>query len=248
LFKQNLDLSSKDWILDSGAFGELYQHGKYTYSIEDYLSLVSKYQPPVFVSMDYPCESKILFKTGKSIKEHQNLTTENHLKIRESLEKFGIESQLMGVIQGWKKEEYLEHLDSLKAYGLIEKYMGIGSICRGTNRGTNLREVAEIITEIRKILPGNIKLHGFGVKISLFKSNPRTIKMLDSADSMDWSLLGRRHIFRKDSKCSLTREKCTFPLYKHCGNCYTLMLYWRNRTLKLIQSCQLQSEITQFIK
>ena len=60
--------------------------------------------------------------------------------------------------------------------------MGIGSICRRTK----LDNIANIIKAIKKELP-NVKLHGFGVKIKIFKLYPQTIKMLYSSDSSAWS-------------------------------------------------------------
>ena len=219
-----IDTQNKEWIMDSGAFQELYINGKYTYSINDYLQCVKKFNPTIFVNMDYMCEEHMLKKTNKTIKEHQKLTTENHIKIKQRMIKLGITSKFMGVIQGWHKEDYLKHIKDLKSKELIEEYMAIGSICRRKNLG----EIIDIIVAIHNVLP-NTKLHAFGVKLKIFSYYPEIINYLESADSAAWSYNGRMHPVKNGIMCKLTNNKCVHSSNLNCANCEIYMLNWYNK-------------------
>jgi hypothetical protein len=226
------DIINKDWIMDSGAFQELYVNSKYTYSINDYLECVKKFNPTIFVNMDYMCEPFMLKKINSTVRKNQLLTIDNHIKIKDKLDKENIKSKFMGVIQGWDVNDYLEHIDDYKSYGLIEEHMGIGSICRRTE----IENIADIIKCIKKELP-NVKLHGFGIKLHTFKTHPELIKMLYSADSMAWSFYGRMNPLKtsNDSRCKINNETCIHLTNKNCANCHLYMLYWYRKVLNLIK-------------
>ena len=60
--------------------------------------------------------------------------------------------------------------------------MGIGSVCRRNADS----DIIEIIKTIKKELPDHIKLHAFGVKISILK-NKEIFDALDSIDTFAWN-------------------------------------------------------------
>jgi hypothetical protein len=223
---------NKQWIMDSGAFQELYINGKYTYDINDYLEYVKKFNPTVFVNMDYMCEPLMLRRINSTVRKNQLLTIDNHIKIKDKLDKENIKSKFMGVIQGWELNDYLEHIDDYKSYGLMEEYMGIGSVCRRTK----LDNITSIIKSIKKKLP-NVKLHGFGVKLHVFQLCPQTIKMLYSSDSSAWSYSGRKHPLKefKNLRCKIDNKPCIYPRNKNCANCYQYMLYWYEKVVNIIK-------------
>ena len=120
-----------EWIMDSGSFSELKKNGTYTFTPEEYMSKVEEWQPDYFVNMDWMCEPFQLDKTGKTYKEHQELSLDNQIKLTELLQDSWIKSHtdLMGVIQGWDVDQYLEHIDMLREHDMIHPYLGIGSVC-----------------------------------------------------------------------------------------------------------------------
>lgn len=232
-----------EWIMDSGAFNELKKHGEYTYTPEEYMTKVEIWQPDYFVSMDWMCEPFQLKKTGKTTKEHQQLSLDNQIRLTELLEDSWINkhTELIGVIQGWSKQDYIEHIDMLKEHDMMLPYMGIGSVCR---RRAD-KKIIGIIRTIRKEAP-NIKLHGFGVKTSLLK-HPITYDCLDSVDSMAWCFAGW---VSKRGGGNLFKTPCWVHPYKKChkqtddcANCGRFMNNWVNKNLRLIKNNGLQTKL-----
>lgn len=208
--------SSCDWIMDSGAFSEINLNGKYTFTPKEYLHYVELHQPGLFFNMDYMCEPFVLQKTGMTVREHQEKTIENQIKIMDLLDNYNIKGNFAGCIQGWQIPDYLTCIDMLKEQGLITSKMGIGSVCRRNSR----RQIIEVLQTVKQELP-NVRLHGFGVKTDILKE-PIVYECLDSCDSMAWSFDGRR---QERKSCT----NCEYPNAKNCANCYHYMLKWYNR-------------------
>lgn len=162
-------------MLDSGAFGSAFWDGGYTYGPDDYLGIVEKIMPELWVTMDYPCEPNILpdmpvlERIEKTIKNTKALCTAPF-------------PGLLPVIQGWLIEDYLYCIERMEKESLIMPVMGIGSICR---RGSQ-RNIVAIVSEIKRQLP-KVKLHAFGVKISALNyNNGELLNYLDSLDTAAW--------------------------------------------------------------
>ena len=223
----------KEWILDSGAFNEIKIHGNFTFSIEDYLVSVEKLQPSIFVIMDYMCEPFMLEKTGLSVRQHQKLTSLNHQQIKDLRQRMGLNVPIMGVIQGWTLEDYLWHIDHLKSQNLIEDKMGLGSFCRRQST----KVLLDLLREIKRSVPGWVKLHGFGVKINLFKK-PETFRLLSSSDSAAWGMWGFGLKSNKNVKyCVLyegERRPCIHRNCINCCNCGEMLYFWYNKNKTLI--------------
>jgi hypothetical protein len=176
----------RNWIMDSGAFTEISQHGRYRYSEEQYVSEIERWKNQgnliCAVTQDYMCEPFILSKTGLTIPKHQELTIERYLRII-SLTRVPI----MPVIQGYDITDYVNHV---RMYGDIlipNSYVGVGSVCK---RNTDPFIIQMILGAIKKIRP-DLRLHGFGLKETSLTS-PNTQRLLHSADSMAWSFAARR--------------------------------------------------------
>jgi hypothetical protein len=93
-----------------------------------------------------------------------------------------------------------------------EPVVGLGSVCR---RQSTL-EIEKIVSSFHS---KDLRLHGFGVKISGMK---RYGEMLESADSMAWSFGARR----TQSHCSVHAPA---PTTKNCANCLDYALEWRKK-------------------
>ena len=229
-----------EWILDSGSFSELKLNGRYTFTPEEYFNTVELWQPDVFVNMDYMCEPDQLNKTGKTVKEHQQLSLEHQIRLTELLEDSWMKThtQLMGVIQGWTPKEYLEHIDLLTSHDMILPYMGIGSVCR---RG-DTQQILNVIKTVGKRLP-DIKLHGFGVKTDIL-SYPLPHMILHSVDSQAWCMAGN---YGEDAHYM---EKCLHHEWKRCPkhtedcrNCGRFMNAWLEKNLNKIELWSKQTQL-----
>jgi hypothetical protein len=168
------------FMMDSGAFAVINKYGRYPYAPEEYADGIKKWHPDVAWTMDYPCEPSVREKGGYNVKQAQEMTNNNQIKLLD------LNANTQIVVQGWTIAEYLENLDMIKEQGLLTGRLGIGSVCR---RG-QVREIARIIRAISNNVPNWVKLHGFGVKISILKDTDAKF-YLYSADSQTWDYESR---------------------------------------------------------
>lgn len=229
-----------NWIMDSGSFSELKMNGKYTFTPQEYFNTIEHWQPDIFVNMDYMCEPNQLEKTGMTVDQHQLLSLENQIQLKELLEDSWMNGhvELMGVIQGWTPLDYEDHIQLLKDHDMIMPYMGIGSVCR---RG-DTNQILKVIKTVSKQLP-NTKLHGFGVKTDIL-SNPLPHMVLDSVDSQAWCMAGNYGENAEYMKKCLHHEWKRCPKNtEDCRNCGRFMNTWLEKNLNKIDTWSKQTQL-----
>ena len=205
-----------NWACDSGGFTELSMYGEWRTSPEEYAFYVTRYRNGIgrldFASQqDYMCEPFMLERTGKTVKQHQELTTQNYL----DLKRIAPTLPFIPVIQGQTLDHYQNHVKQFLDAGIdLRQFetVGIGSVCR--RQATN--EIVEIVTELAGY---GLRLHGFGMKtLGLTKVG----HLVASADSMAWSFGARLNNYR--------RPQCTHTA-KRCSDCLTYAQEWRTQLL-----------------
>jgi len=210
-----------NWALESGGFTELSLNGKWTISPEEYaryaLTYKVNYGRMDFASQqDWMCEDVMLERTGKTVAEHQYLTTQNLLDLRRIEPKV----HFIPVIQGKTTEDYLRHIGQFRDAGIDltnEPTVGIGSVCRR-------QSTKEIVPIIEAVTSCGLKLHGFGMKtIGLQKVS----HLMASADSMAWSFTARKQQLRMQS--------CTHRAPR-CSDCLDFATFWRNNLLEKLNT------------
>jgi len=184
---RRVPLGCPDWIMDSGAFTELQTHGRYRQGVEAYAELVNRiaaFDPGLtaVVAQDFMCESLILDRTGLTIGEHQRLTIDRYDQLL-ALSRV----QIIPVLQGFRVEHYLQHLEIYGDRLAPGAYFGVGTLCK---RNGAPYQVEAILTAI-KIRRPDLRLHGFGLKTTSLRSD-LVQRCLHSADSMAWSYAARR--------------------------------------------------------
>lgn len=196
LHKRKKPLGKTEVFLDSGAFTELSLHGEYKTSVEEHAATIHRLHTDgianiaVVVCQDYMCEPFMLEKTGLTIPEHQRRTVERYDALLAELNMlFGgtIPFPIMPVLQGFEVEDYLNHM---RLYGdrlTHEMWVGVGSVCK---RQGNVKVIEDLLTAIKTARP-DLRLHGFGVKITALLSSA-VRGLLHSADSMAWSFSARK--------------------------------------------------------
>ena len=162
-------------MLDSGAYSVILKYGKYPYIPEEYAEGISRWHPYIAWTMDYPCEPSVREKGNYDPIQAQEMTNQNQIRLLD----LNVNTQM--VVQGWEIQDYLENIDRIKEGGLMTERLGIGSICR---RGHD-REILSIIKAIHNSVPGWVRLHGFGVKTNILRTEGKFL--LYSADSMSWA-------------------------------------------------------------
>lgn len=180
---QRLDWADQLFI-DSGAFSVLQNHADYPTSHRDYLKYIERQDPEYWVLRDYVCSPKVK-PDGMSHRDmvelHQEKSTENYLEMLKMANDRATPGQPVATIQGWRKEDYIAHLEQLRSKQLLTETVGIGSL---VGRGTG-QDIRDIITAVREHLPSRYNLHAFGVKASLLKYD-EVREAVDSADSLNW--------------------------------------------------------------
>lgn len=178
-----------DVLVDSGAFTELAQHGRYRHSVEEYAAEIKRLHEAgvvkisAAVAQDYMCEPWMLEKTGLTIADHQRLTIERY----DDLLACNLPVPVLPVLQGFAPSDYQSHVaqygDRLK-FGM---WVGVGSVCK---RQGDPRAIIAVLQAIRAVRP-DLRLHGFGVKKTSLL-HPGVREYLYSADSMAWSFAARK--------------------------------------------------------
>lgn len=173
----------RNWILDSGAFTQIFKYGEFQMPVPEYVSQINRWSRcghlVAAVSQDYMCEQVILNKWNRTVKDHQKMTVDRYYQIVDQQPSVYV----LPVIQGYALEEYLKCVDM---YNFKDgDYVGIGSVCK---RNNNVAVVADILKEVKAY--SGVCLHGFGIKQTAL-TNPVVRASLVSSDSMAWSFNAR---------------------------------------------------------
>lgn len=209
--RRTLPVATCRWSLDSGGFTELSQFGRWQITEAEYVRQVRRYQEEIgrldwAAPMDWMCEPFVCEVTGKTVDEHQRLTVENFLRLRDELG-----TLVIPVLQGWAVDDYQRCVDLYERAGVdlaAERIVGVGSVCRRES-------TADAARIFRGLASQGLSLHGFGIKVA---GLARYGDALASADSMAWSYAGRLRPL----------PDCT---HKTCANCMRFALKWRREAV-----------------
>jgi hypothetical protein len=181
-------IGAKSWIMDSGAFTEISHHGKFRTSVNEYAGKINHWghDPTLLaaVAQDYMCEPFIVQKTGLSVADHQRLTIERYDALLPLVRRVYV----MPVLQGYDPQEYVSHVRQYGARLAHGAYVGVGSVCK---RNGTVSLVEHVLRHIKRER-SDLRLHGFGLKITALRSNV-VRDHLHSSDSMAWSYAARRN-------------------------------------------------------
>lgn len=187
LKKRRSKFKVNSWMLDSGAFSTIFQHGCYPDSPESYALQIKRWlvcgQLNVAVSQDWMCEEFILARTGLTIADHQRLTIERF----DALTKLVHTPQIMPVLQGYQPQDYVAHIEQYGDRLRCGQWVGVGSVCK---RNKDPKAVEAVLLAIKQQRP-DLRLHGFGMQLTGLQSG-LIHELLHSADSMAWSYHARK--------------------------------------------------------
>ncbi|KKN62251.1 hypothetical protein LCGC14_0513880 [marine sediment metagenome] len=180
------DFEAQAWILDSGAFTEISQHGEFRTSPAEYAALIHRWHRcgrlEMAVCQDFMCEPFILEATGHTVAQHQQWTVERYDGLLALAP-----VPIMPVLQGWEAADYVAHARQYGARLTHGMRVGVGSVCK---RNASPLAVRRILCAIMAERP-DLRLHGFGLKSTALR-DPLIRALLHSADSMAWSYAARR--------------------------------------------------------
>lgn len=189
--------SIENLFIDSGGYSFIKGMGEYQTPARDYLDYIKDVSPNAFALRDYPCEPDVLEEHNRTIKDHQDMTTDAHIELMNLLEsEYAIDAEVVSVVQGRSVDEYLRHLDDLREHGVLTDYVGIGSVC-GRHA---TKEIKPIVEAIDKATPSKTKIHTFGTKVSCLQQR-ELVERIDSMDSMAYSFRARADSREKNIMC-----------------------------------------------
>lgn len=226
------------WALDSGGFSELSMFGAWRTTPADYVAAVERYDRQIgrlewAAPQDWMCEPFMLAKTGLTVAEHQQRTVANFLELRELWGQRHADCPphrqqscpFVPVLQGWSLDDYWRCVDLYDRSGVhLADFprVGLGSVCRRQATG----EIGMIVRSLGQTLP----LHGFGCKTT---GLARYGRWLASADSMAWSVAGRR-----TTGCA--------PGHRSEANCLPYALAWRDRVVAALADSERHEQLDLF--
>lgn len=175
------------WIMDSGAFTIVNNHGGYPEGVEQYAEIIRRFANcghlVAAVAQDFMCEGFVLERTGLTVAEHQRLTIERYDALIQC-DTAGV--PIMPVLQGYDPADYADHVHQYGDRLTDGMWVGVGSVCKRNRNPGSVVAVLEAIHAVRR----DLRLHGFGVKITALR-NERVRELFHSTDSMAWSFAAR---------------------------------------------------------
>jgi hypothetical protein len=222
LQKRKSEFRVNEWIMDSGAFHCISQHGKHLLSEDEYLEKIYQFSAcgtlRAAVCQDWMCEPFILEKTGMSVEQHQKLTLQSWVRLQEMSD-----VPILPVLQGFSPSDYVNHL---RMYGdRLDNgaWIGVGSVCK---RNGNPDAIEDVLLSIKRERP-DLRLHGFGLKIkALERATVRSL--LFSSDSMAWSYAGRKDLDANDPRRALAYAAQVEAVIDHPVFIQEQLLEWWN--------------------
>lgn len=191
-------------FIDSGGYSFMLGKGEYGTSPQQYVEYLREVSPNRYALRDYPCETEVLEQHDRSVAEHQRMTTEAHKELLSIIERRDVPGEWYPVVQGWEKEQYLEHLDDLESEGLIDDRLAIGTVCGRED----VAEVREIVRAIASKVGEDVALHGFGVKRPAILDSDEMVGLLDSADSK--AFVTRGMFAAREDERPFTWQECAY--------------------------------------
>lgn len=235
---KKLPRASALWGQDSSGFTTLNKHGYWPFGAKQYAAETKRFRDEIgqldhAAIQDWMCEPFVLKKTGLSIAEHQRRSVQSY----EDLLAEAPEIPWMPVLQGWRINEYLEHVDLYNDRGHDLRrvpIVGVGSVCRrqGSLEGAAImRQLADL----------DLPLHGFGFKVDgLVRVHDR----LKSADSMSWAKAGwkrpnkeHEHYKRSLLPGNFGKRGCA----DDCASCFDYAMDWYDSLMRRIEEAKMEA-------
>jgi hypothetical protein len=171
-------------VIDSGAFTELSQHGRFLTSPAEYVDAVDRYRAEGgtvawAAPQDWMCEDEIVARTGLSVEEHQHRTVEGFCQL-DALRP-GVFIPVLQSRSVWKYEHCIELYQRAGIDLWARPVVGVGTLCRRSST----MHVYILLSQLARL---GLRLHGFGVKSAGLVAAATS---LVSADSAAWSLRAR---------------------------------------------------------
>lgn len=177
---------------DCGGFVATRKWGHYRYTDEQYVEWLEAINPEWAAIMDYCCEDEITSGRPGIVRERQDKTTALAYHFWQTYR--DVSWVWVPTLQGWTQADYLHHVREMKP--LIDEMaawyeaqckremfrVGIGTLCHRASAGM-IRDVVEAVASEL----GDVHLHLWGVKLSVFRAPVPLPAQVISTDSAAWN-------------------------------------------------------------
>ena len=180
--------------LDSAGFTLMARYGGFPWSIADYMALAAAYPFRRVAAADYCCEREIA-RDREEVRDRISRTIRTNRECRDRAADLGILDRLMPVVQGRTPDDYERCVEALQRSLLPGTIVGVGSMCRREIAGPE--GLVAVVERLDRILPTDVRLHGFGVKGSALPYLRPFGARVASIDSQAYGIAARQDARRR---------------------------------------------------
>jgi hypothetical protein len=180
--------------LDSAGFVATRAYGGFPWSIEAYMDLAEAFPFRRIASLDYCTEHEIagdreevLDRVSRTIRANRDCLAQAATR--------GLLDRFMPVIQGRRREDYERCVEALWSMLVPGAVIGVGSMCRREIAGPE--GVVAIFEHLVRVLPQEVRLHGFGIKGTALAHLTPLGHRIASIDSQAYGVAARREALRR---------------------------------------------------
>ena len=174
--------------LDSAGFVAMHRYRGLPWTIDAYMEVAAAFPFRRFASVDYCCEPEIARDRSESLDRIARTVRANY-ECRARTRDLGICKHFMPVLQGRAPEDYERCAEAIAPILDASDIIGVGSLCRREISGPE--GLVAIVAHLDRILPTNVRLHGFGVKGSALPYLKRFEHRIASIDSQAYGIAAR---------------------------------------------------------
>lgn len=192
-------LEGMDVALDSAGFVAWAHYGDFSWGVDNYVELASRFPFTWWAQMDACCEAEIAG-NREAVRMRQAETIRLLRECKKAAKRRGIKPP-MKVLQGSVPADYVWHAEQVIEGD--EEIIGIGSMCRRPLHGPS--GLLAVVAALDACLPEGVRLHLFGIKTAGLRAlahHPR----IASVDSMAWSIAARRAAHKEGASNTIARK------------------------------------------
>jgi len=180
--------------LDSAGFVASRAYGGFPWSVAAYMDLARAFPFRRIASLDYCTEAEIAGDREEVLDRVSRTIRANRDCLAQAADR-GIVDRFMPVIQGRSRDDYERCVDALWSAMAPGAIIGVGSMCRRAITGPE--GLVATFEHLDRILPQEVRLHGFGVKGTALPYLKPLGHRIASIDSQAYGVAARREALRR---------------------------------------------------
>ncbi|MET3436028.1 hypothetical protein [Sphingomonas sp. 1185] len=178
--------------LDSAGFVLAVKERGIPWTVDDYIRLAGSFKFRRFASLDLCCEAEIAHNRAEVLDRVARTIQLNRACHAQAVDA-GLASTFMPVLQGRVPDDYLRSWEGIAHLVRPGQVIGVGSLCR--RHVTGVDGLIAVIDRLDRLLPADVRLHGFGVKGTALSLLAGFGGRVASIDSQAYGIAARREAY-----------------------------------------------------